>query len=97
MKVFHSPMRLLLLASVFASTVELNAQNTQQLFTPLNVRLSQAGAGYGESQVIFNSNTLNLDCSQTTAPIAYLSSAASTSPANSSGNILVQNNVNVTH
>ncbi|HXS77262.1 MAG TPA: Ig-like domain-containing protein [Terracidiphilus sp.] len=97
MKVFHSPMRLLLLASVFASTVELNAQNTQQLFTPLNVRLSQAGAGYGESQVIFNSNTLNLDCSQTTAPIAYLSSAASTSPANSSGNILVDNNVNVTN
>jgi hypothetical protein len=95
MKVFHSPLQFLILAAIFTSTAELNAQNTQQLFTPLNVRLSQSGAGYGESQVIFNSNTLTLDCPAT--PTAYLSSSASASPANSSGNVLVDNNVNVTN
>lgn len=97
MKVSSFPLQLTLLASVLTSTAELKAQNSQQLFPPLNVRLSQSGAGYGASEVIFNSNTLNLDCSATQTPVAYLSSAVSASPANSSGNVLVDNNINVTN
>jgi len=97
MKAFPFPLQLVFVASVLTPTAELNAQSSQQLFPPLNVRLSQSGAGYGESQVIFNSNTLNVDCSSTQTPVAYLSSSASASPANSTGNVLVDNNVNVTN
>ena len=97
MKAFPFPLQLVFVASVLTPTAELNAQSSQQLFPPLNVRLSQSGAGYGESQVIFNSNTLNVDCSSTQTPVAYLSSSASASPANSTENVLVDNNVNVTN
>ena len=90
-----SPLKLTLLACVVATSFELSAQNTPQIFSPLNVRLSQDGAGYGESQVIFNSSTLSLSCPA--SPVAFLSSAASTSPANSSGNVLVDNNIDVTN
>ena len=89
------PLHWMFMACILASTSELNAQNTEQLFSPLNVRASQANAGYGDNQVIFNSNTLTLACP--TSPVAFLSSAAATSPANSSGNVLVDNNVNITN
>ena len=95
MKLSLSPLSLTFVAVFFACTTELNAQNTAQLFSPLNVRVSQSGAGYGDSQVIFNSNTLSLTCPD--SPIAFLSSAAATSAANSSGNVLVDNNINITN
>ncbi len=70
------------------------AQTSIQLFTPVNVRLSQAGAS-DQNLVYFNSNTLNLTCPA--SPLAVLSSGASSSPLNSnSGNVLVDNYLDVT-
>jgi hypothetical protein len=64
------------------------AQNSIRLFDPVNVRASANGTGFGSSAVTFNSATLNLNCSA--SPItAMLSSAEST------GNVLVDNNVQV--
>ena len=61
-----------------------------KLFAPVNVRSSSSGTGRGASQVIFNSNTLNLSCDA--APIqAVLSSAPS-----AAGNVLVDNFINLT-
>ena len=95
MKVSSLPLSLMVIVSVFTSASHTQAQNSSQLFSPLNVRASQSGAGYGESQVIFNTNTLNLTCPA--SPIAVLSSAASTSPQGSTGNLLVDNNINITN
>ena len=79
--------------SVFAPAMI--AQNSTQLFGPVNVRPSQSGAGYGASQVTFDTNTLNLTCPA--SPSAVLSSSASAVPSSSSGNIVVDNNINVTN
>ncbi len=95
MKFSSLPLSLMLVVGIFTSASHLRAQNSSQLFSPLNVRASQSGAGYGESQVIFNTNTLNLTCPDT--PVAFLSSAASASPANSSGKVLVDNNIDITN
>lgn len=95
MKVSSLPLSLLAVVGIFASAPITIAQNSSQLFSPLNVRASQSGAGYGESQVIFNTNTLNLTCPD--SPIAVLSSASSASPANSSANLLVDNNIDITN
>jgi hypothetical protein len=59
-----------------------------QIFGPVNVRLSQAGASYS-SPVVFNTNTLTLNCPN--APTATLSGTA-----DGTGNILVDNNIFVT-
>ena len=70
--------------------VPMVAQNSAiQLFGPVNVRLSQSGAGSGSNQVIFNSSTLSLTCP---SPIT----AVLSSSADGSGNVLVDNNINVT-
>ncbi|MGB6192012.1 MAG: Ig-like domain repeat protein, partial [Terracidiphilus sp.] len=69
------------------------AQNSIQLFSPVNVRLSQASAS-DQNLDLFNSNTLNLSCPA--APQAVISSAASSSPQSSSGFILVDNYLDVT-
>jgi hypothetical protein len=66
-----------------------SAQNSIQLFGPVDVRLSPAGTGYGLGAVVFNSTTLNLTCPAN--PTAVLSSTA-----DGSGNLLVDNNINVT-
>ena len=65
-------------------------QNSAQLFGPVNVRPSEAGAGSGPNQVIFNSSTMNLTCP--VFPIAVLSSAASATPG-TSANVLVDNEI----
>ena len=70
------------------------AQNSVQLFGPVNVRLSQSNAGTGLNQVIFNSTTLNLTCPP--SPVAVLSSAANATPA-TSVNLLVDNNIFVSN
>jgi Bacterial Ig-like domain (group 3) len=71
-------------------TSSLLAQNSIQLFGPVNVRLSSNGTGFGSSAVNFNSTTLNLTCSA--EPIT----AVLSSTADGTGNILVDNNINVT-
>jgi hypothetical protein len=65
------------------------AQNAIRLFDPVNVRASAAGTGQGASAVTFNSATLNLTCSA--SPIT----AVLSSSADSTGNVLVDNNVQV--
>ena len=95
MKFSSLPLSLIVAVGIFTSASHIRAQNSSQLFSPLNVRASQSGAGYGEDQVIFNTNTLNLTCPA--APIAFLSSAANASPANSSGKVLVDNNIDITN
>jgi hypothetical protein len=65
------------------------AQNSIQLFGPVDVRLSAAGTGYGNSAVNFNTTTLNPTCPA--APIT----ATLSSTADRTGNFLVDNNVNV--
>ncbi|MFZ0747332.1 MAG: Ig-like domain-containing protein [Terracidiphilus sp.] len=64
------------------------AQTPIQLFGPVDVRLSQSGAGYGSSADIFNTNTLNLTCPA--SPTAVLSSTS-----NGAGFVLVDNNIYV--
>jgi hypothetical protein len=66
------------------------AQNSILLFSPVDQRASAAGTGYGASAVDFNSNTLSLTCSA--SPIT----AVLSSTAESTGNLLVDNNINVT-
>jgi hypothetical protein len=66
------------------------AQNSIQMFGPVNVRGSADGTGFGSSAVTFNSATLNLNCSA--SPIT----AVLSSSADSMGNVLVDNNVQIT-
>ena len=64
--------------------------NSIELFTPVDVKLSATGTGTGGSAVNFNSSTLNLTCSA--SPIT----AVLSSTPDSRGNLLVDNNINVT-
>jgi hypothetical protein len=65
------------------------AQNSIRLFDPVNVRASANGTGFGSSAVTFNSATLNLNCSA--SPIT----AVLSSSADNKGNVLVDNNVQI--
>jgi Bacterial Ig-like domain (group 3) len=65
------------------------AQNSIRLFGPVNVRASATGTGTGSQAVTFNSATLNLTCAA--SPIT----ATLTSSADGTGNVLVDNNVQV--
>ena len=60
-----------------------------QLFSPVVVRFSDAGAGYGASIDNFNTTTLNLSCPA--APAGTLSSTP-----DGTGYLLVDNNIDVT-
>lgn len=65
------------------------AQSSIRIFGPVNVRGSATGTGFGSNAVRFNSATLNLNCA---SPIT----AVLSSSADSTGNVLVDNNVEVT-
>jgi hypothetical protein len=65
------------------------AQNSIQLFGPVNVRLSTTGTGYGADGNNFNTTNLNLTCPA--SPSGVLSSTA-----DGTGNLLVDNYLNVT-
>src|SRR3984885_6223156 len=65
------------------------AQNSIRLFGPVNVRASATGTGTGPQAVPFNSATLNLTCAA--SPIT----ATLTSSTDGTGNVLVDNNVQV--
>src|SRR5580692_10281068 len=91
MKLRFFPQVLTFACCVSALAPKLVAQNSSiQLFGPVDVRLSQSGAGYGASADIFNTTTLNLSCSA--SPTAVLSSTP-----DGSGNVLVDNNIYVSN
>jgi hypothetical protein len=73
----------------FSATVTAFGQNSILLFSPVDQRASATGTGYGTSAVNFNSNTLSLTCSA--SPIT----ATLSSTADNLGNLLVDNNINV--
>ena len=78
-----------MLCCLALSSTYLFSQSSIQLFGPVDVRLSQAGTGYGNDAVAFNSTTLNLTCPA--SPTAILSSSG-----DGTGNIIVDNNINLT-
>lgn len=84
-----APIRCLALILLAPFAAPMIAQNSIQLFGPVDVRLSAAGTAYGSSAVNFNTTTLNLTC-PTSPIIAILSSTA-----DGTGNLLVDNNINV--
>ena len=75
-------------ACVISVVPAIVAQNSIRLFGPVNVRDSAGGTGLS-SPVTFNSATLNLNCSA--SPIT----AVLSSSADNTGNVLVDNNVQV--
>jgi hypothetical protein len=66
------------------------AQNSIQLFGPVDKRLSTAGTGFGSNANNFNSTTLNLTCPA--EPITAILS----STADGTGNVVVDNFLDVT-
>lgn len=80
---------LILACSTFVVPVII-AQNSIRIFDPVNVRASAENTGYGSSAVTFNSATLNLNCN--VSPIT----AELSSSADNSGNVLIDNNLQVT-
>ncbi len=93
MKFQFSPIVLTVAACCAIVTPQGFAQNSIQLFPPVDVRLS-ASQTSATNPADFNSNTLNLSCPS--SPAAYLSSAPSSVPASSTGYVLVDNYVLVT-
>jgi hypothetical protein len=81
--------RLTMMGCALVYSPVLFAQSSIQLFGPVDVRLSQTGTGYGANAVAFNSTTLNLTCPA--SPTAILSSSA-----DGTGNLIVDNNINLT-
>jgi uncharacterized repeat protein (TIGR01451 family) len=82
--------RALIIAACFATATSAYAQtNSIQIFGPGNVRLSTNGAGFGQSEAVYNSSSLLLSCDS--AHTAKLSSTP-----DGTGNILVDNFINLT-
>lgn len=82
-----------LIACAAAASSVLLAQSTTnsiKLFNPTNVRLSLTTTGNPPNQVIFNSSTVNLSCSG--SPIQ----ATVSSTADSTGNVITDNYINLT-
>ncbi|HEX3469566.1 MAG TPA: hypothetical protein VHT28_00140, partial [Silvibacterium sp.] len=73
-----------------SALVSQTSSNSIQVFGPTNVRLSANGTGNGASQVIFNSSTVQLSCG--TSPIR----AVLSSTPDGTGNVLVDNFINLT-
>jgi len=69
------------------------AQNSIPVFGAVDTRLSQGTASYTAPNT-FDTNTLNLTCPA--SPVAVLSSAPSSTPLSSTGNVLVDNNITLT-
>ena len=78
------------LAAATSAVVGQTPSNSIQLFGPTNVRVSASSTGTGTSEVNFNSSTLQLSCS--TSPIV----ATLSSTADGTGNVLVDNFINLT-
>ena len=82
---------IILVACIVVIPSDIRAQtNSILLFNATNVRLSNTGTGFGSSQAIFNSSTQSLNCGS--SPIhAVLSSTP-----DGTGNVLVDNFINLT-
>jgi uncharacterized repeat protein (TIGR01451 family) len=78
------------IACLAAPTSVLAQTNSIQLFGPANVRPSANGTGFGQNQVNFNSSTILLNCGD--GPVR----AVLSSTADGTGNVLVDNFLNVT-
>ena len=85
----------MLAGCLVAFAPQMVAQNSIQLFGPINVRVSAANTSY-TNPAIFNSNTLNLTCSASPITAVLSSSPNPPSPTNT-GNVLVDNNIYVTN
>ncbi len=70
-------------------TSALLAQNSIQIFAPVNVRDSAVGTGYYANTAVFNSATLHLNCPA--SPVAKLSSTA-----DGKGKLMVDNDIAIT-
>ena len=79
------------LAAAASTMVAQTTSNSIQLFGPTDVRLSQNGAGNPPNQVIFSSTTVQLNC---TAGVPIQATLSST--PDGTGNVLVDNYVNLT-
>lgn len=89
MKLHFSHLLFMIASCLAISAPKMIAQNSIQLFGPVDVRLSTAGTSETNPNT-FNSNTLNLNCPAT--PTAILSSTS-----NGTGNVLADNNIYVTN
>ena len=85
----YAPFACLSMLVLTMLSVPVLAQNSIQLFGPVDVRLSATGTGYGSNAVNFNSSTLNLTC-----PAGPIAAVLSSTP-DGTGNLLVDNNINV--
>ena len=83
-------LRLVAVCLLISGSTALTAQSAIQLFGPVDVRLSQTGTGSGSTANNFNSSTLNLTC-----PALPITAILSSSP-DGTGNVLVDNNIDVT-
>jgi len=107
MKKFPLPLILTSALCLSAAAPALIAQTSTQLFAPVDIRLSQAGASYSTPDS-FNSTTINLSCSSPATSISAvisgpLMNASGTAPLLTAGGalqpggkLLVDNNVLVT-
>jgi hypothetical protein len=86
------PLIVISMACWAVSAIELHAQNSIQVFGPVDPRPSQA-ASSDSNPSTFNTNNLNLTCPAT--PVGVLSSAPSSTPLSSTGRVLVDNNLTV--
>jgi hypothetical protein len=82
----HRIFSLTLSASVLAGLAA-SAQNSIQVFSPVNVRLSASSTGPGSDEVVFSTSTLNLTC-----PASGISAKVA-STADGMGKVLVDNYV----
>ena len=92
MKPFTFLRTIVITACTIAATSYMHAQtNSILLFSPTNVRLSTSGSGFGSNQTVFNSSTQFLNCGATSTISAVLSSTP-----DGTGNVLVDNFINLT-
>ena len=80
----------LMIVCIALTVPGLTAQNSIRLFGPVNVRVSANGTGTGSKAVTFNSATLNLSCNS--SPVT----AVLSSSADSAGNVLADNKIDLT-
>ena len=92
MKIRVFPVIVLSMACWAVSAAKLHAQNSIQVFGPVDPRSSEAATTYA-NPLAFNTNNLNLTCPA--SPVGVLSSAPSSTPLSSTGNVLVDNNLTV--
>jgi len=92
MNIRSFPVIMISMACWAMSAVGVQAQNSIQIFGPVDPRLSEAAASYSNPST-FNTNNLNLVCPAN--PVGVLSSTPSSTPLGSNGNVLVDNNLTV--